>query len=512
MTYQALVRAVAALGLAALAGPSAFAQIQSTWENPVSGSWTDAAFWSTPEFPTARGPDTYLAIIDQTGSAYTISLGSAVDLDGLRFTSGNATIDGGGLGTIVVRTDLEFGGATARAIAELLVEGTLRFTSAAGSTLDDTPLCLPGLATARKTGSGTINLIGTSIIEQLAGSLFIIENSGDFTGDSTARWNNDGLIVKQSPGDTRVVGIAFNNTGTVVVEQGAFIVENPVLPSALTLGPATYDIGDGARFDLPGTTLATNEATVIFRGPDSVFDQFSNINTNRGTVRAEGGANVAFTPTLGLVNEGVLIADGNSSRISLGGNLANNGGIVTLLNGGVVSSANGSGSVNNNGGLLQGNGTIQGATILNNGIVSPGNSPGVLITEGDGSGLPHIYQQGPAGTLLIEIGGRTPGIGHDVLEVRGIALLDGVLQLEFLPFTGEPPVTPGDQFQILLAEGIDGRFRDVILNGLGGEGAVEVFINPGVVVVVVVSIPAPGSLALLGLGAVFATRRRRAVS
>lgn len=510
MTNHALLRTVAAVGLAVAIGPSAFAQIESTWENPVSGTWTDAAFWSTPEFPTARGGDTYLAIIDRTGSAYTIDLDAAIDLDGLRFTSGDATIDGGGIGSIVVRNDLEFSDATVRAITDLLVEGTLRFTGSTTSSIDDTPLCLPGLSTARKIGLGTINLTGTSIIEQLAGSIFIIENSGDFTGDATARWVNQGLIVKQSPGDTRVAGISFENSGTLVIEQGTFIVENPNLPSPGTLGVATYDIGDGAELDLPGTVLTTNEATVIFRGPDSVFGQFATVDTNRGTVRAEGGANVAFTPTPGLVNEGSLIIDGGGSRIDLAGNLTNDGGTVTLIDGGVVSSSNGFGTVNNNNGAtFEGNGTIQGATVTNNGVFSPGNSPGVLITEGDGSGSPHVFQQGPDGTLFIEIAGRTPGTGHDVLEVRGVTLIDGTLELEFQPFTGEPPVAPGDQFQILLSEGLDGQFREVMLRGLGSEGAVDVILNPGGIVVVVTAIPAPGAMALLGMGAMLAGRRRR---
>lgn len=509
MTNHALFRTAAALGFVALLTPMAQAQIESTWENPVSGSWTDAAFWSTPDFPTARGTDTYLAIIDRTGADYTIDLDTAIDLDGLRFTSGNATIDGGGVGTLIVRTDLEFGDATARAIADLLVAGTLRFTGATSSGLDDTPLCLPGLSTARKTGVGAITLTGTASIHQLVGSIFIIENSGDFTGDATARWINEGLIVKQSPGDTRVTGIAFEHTGTLVIEQGAFIIDNPVLPAPSTLGPAIYDIGDGAELSMPGTVLTTNEATVIYRGSDSVFDQFTTVATNRGTIRAEGGANVAFSPTQGLTNEGTLSVDGANSRVDVAGALTNDGGTITLLNGGVVSSSNGFGTTTNNNGVVQGNGTIQSVLFANNGTVSPGNSPGVLIVEGPLPGFPSAYQQGPQGTLLIEIAGRTPGTGHDVLDVRGAALFDGTLVLDFQPFSGEPAVSVGDQFQIVLAQGVDGQFREVILNGLGSGGSVDVTFNPGGVVVIVTAIPAPGALALLGMGALLADRRRR---
>ncbi|MFI4881692.1 MAG: hypothetical protein ACIAQU_03805 [Phycisphaerales bacterium JB064] len=507
MTKTRCTQVASAAMMALLAGQAAFGQvIDSTWIDDTTGVWGDATRWSTPDFPTARGPDIYRAIIDfDAGGAYTIGVSSDIDLDQFVFTSGDATIDGGGVGTIVVRTDIEFGDATVRAVAELMSEGTLRFTGDVLCEIDDTPACQIG-ASVQKLGMGDIAFTGSTVFELMSGTTFTIENSGDLIGDSTARILNDGTFIKQNLGLTLIEDVGFVNTGTVIIEQGSLEITNPILPSAATLGPSTYDIGDGAVLNFTGTALSTNQADVIFRGPDSAFPQFSGVSLNEGLAQAENGADITFSPTSGLVNEGTLLADGAGSTITAAGAINNNTGTITVLNGGVVT-GNGSG-INNNGGTVQGNGTLQAATFINNGLVSPGTSPGVLVTEGvAGSG--HVFQQQTGGTLFIEIAGRMAGADHDVLDVRGIALFDGTLDIEFSPFSGEPPVQPGDQFQIILADGVDGQFRDVQLRGLGAEGQVEVVFGSGGVVVVVRQIPTPGALAVLGLGGLMAVRRRR---
>lgn len=496
-------QAAAAAGVGLLAGQVALGQvIDATWIDDTSGAWSDAARWSSPDFPTARGDDIYRAIIDfDSGGAYTISLGAAIDLDQLVLTSPDATLDGGGTGSLIVRTDAELGDATIRSLDELMIEGTLRFAGDVLLEIEDTPGCQTD-GSARKTGTGDIAFTGSTMFEFAPGTSFTIENTGDIIGDTTARLVNGGTLSKQSPGITRIEDVGFVNTGTVVVEQGTLEITNPILPSIGTLGPATYDIFDGAVLDLSSTALDTNQADVIFRGPDAAFPQFSGVENNQGLARAEGGANITFLPTIGLSNAGTLEADGAGSTITASGTLGNTG-QITVLNGGIVQAT----LIDNDNGVIEGNGTIQTTTLNNNGLVSPGNSPGVLVTENAlGS---HLFQQGSTGTLLIEIEGRTPGTGHDVLDVRGIALFDGTLELEFSPFMGEPQVQPGDQFQIVLADGIDGQFRDIQIRGLGLEGQVEVLFNPDGLVIVVQQIPAPGALALLGLGGLIAVRRRR---
>lgn len=506
MTPMRLCPAMAAAALVLVAGQAATAQvIDATWINDTSGAWSDAARWSTPDFPTARGPDIYRAIIDfDSGGPYTISLGTDIDLDQLVYTSGDATIDGGGVGTLAVRTDIEFGDATIRAVAELMSEGTLRFTGSVLCEIDDTPACQVG-SLARKIGTGDIAFRGSTVFMVSDASTFTVENSGDLIGDGTARFSNEGTFSKQSPGLTRIDGVGFENTGTVEVQQGTLEITNPILPSIGTLGPSTYDINAGAALEFTGTLLTTNQADVLFRGPGATFTQLSTVDLNQGLVQTENGATFAFASTSPLVNEGSLIANGPGSTISTVVAINNAGGDITVIDGGVVS-AGGPGLTNN--GLVQGTGTINAETFVNNGLVSPGNSPGILVTESAG-GSNHVYQQDATGTLLIEIAGRTPGATHDVLDVRGIALIDGRLELEFSPFSGEPPVQPGDQFLIILADGLDGIFRDVELRGLGTEGLVDVFYTPAGVQVVVREVPAPGAASLLAMAGLLAARRRR---
>ncbi|MGD1915616.1 MAG: hypothetical protein ACFCBV_05465 [Phycisphaerales bacterium] len=507
MTYSGVVRATCATGVVALISQTCYGQvIDSTWIDDTSGIWEDAARWSTPEFPSARGPDRYRAIIDfDSGGLYTISVSQAIDLDSLVFTSSDATIDGGGSGTIVVRSELEFGDGTARAVAELMSEGTLLFTGDLIAEIDDTPLCHVG-SIARKTGTGDVSLTGSSIIEFSSGTTFTIENSGDFVGDSTARLINNGIFTKDSPGLTLIEDIAFENNGTVVVQQGALEVTDPVLPALGVLGPATYEIEAGAVLDFSGTTLSTNQADVFFNGPDASFSQLSGVDLNEGLVLAAGGASVPFSGAGAFNNEGDLAALGPGSIISTVGSVVNTSSGALTVDGGGRIVTGGVGVVNE--GLAQGVGTIVAQTFMNNGVVSPGSSPGILVTE-SASGANHVFEQTGSGTLLIEIEGRTAGLTHDVLEVRGIALFNGSLQLDFAPFSGEPPIQTGDQFQIILADGIDGVFTDIDVNGLGAAGSVDVFLNPNGVLVVVTQIPSPGALAVMGLGGLATMRRRR---
>src|SRR6266404_2472851 len=67
------------------------------------------------------------------------------------------------------------------------------------------------------------------------------------------------------------------------------------------------------------------------------------------------------------------------------------------------------------GGTLSGNGFVRGF-VTNAATVHPGTSPGVLTVT---DGYPTPYSQGPAGTLAIDIGGRTAGTQYSQLVVSG---------------------------------------------------------------------------------------------
>ena len=134
-----------------------------------------------------------------------------------------------------------------------------------------------------------------------------------------------------------------------------------------------------------------------------------------------------------------------------------NGQTVTALQGLVVDS----------GETLSGNGVVVG-DILNRGTLSPGNSPGIVNIIGDAV-------LDPAGSLVIQIGGRNAGPGSpvvddgfDQLNVSGVAALGGTLQIDLI---NDFVPKAGDSFTIMTYGSATGAFDTV--NGLViGDGLV----------------------------------------
>ena len=110
-----------------------------------------------------------------------------------------------------------------------------------------------------------------------------------------------------------------------------------------------------------------------------------------------------------------------------------------------------SGQVQTGGGTLSGTGTVRGPLNNTGGTVAPGLSPGILRVTGS-------YTQGAGGALNVEVGGTTPGSGHDQLDVSGAASLNGTLNVTTL--TGFTP-TEGQSFQFLKHASRSGQFATV---------------------------------------------------
>ncbi|MDX2116145.1 MAG: hypothetical protein SFZ24_11090 [Planctomycetota bacterium] len=127
-------------------------------------------------------------------------------------------------------------------------------------------------------------------------------------------------------------------------------------------------------------------------------------------------------PTVSLGRNGSLSV-GPSAAVSIGGqpSVAVAPGRVTL-SGPVTDPTDG---IFYPGGILQGTGRVQGVTIgqpnfavINNGgQIFAGSSPGILTIDGD------LIQN--IGSIVIEIGGPTPGTGYDQLIVLGDVFLNG---------------------------------------------------------------------------------------
>jgi VCBS repeat-containing protein len=128
---------------------------------------------------------------------------------------------------------------------------------------------------------------------------------------------------------------------------------------------------------------------------------------------------------------------------------------ATVLNGGNLTSTQ---TLNIQGGILAGVGTVSGNVNNAGGQVNPGGSPGIFNITGN-------YTQGGSGALNIEIGGLTVGSQFDRLQISGAATLNGTLNISlinsFVP-------SEGDSFQVLTFGSRSGDFATY--NGLDIDG------------------------------------------
>ncbi len=149
-------------------------------------------------------------------------------------------------------------------------------------------------------------------------------------------------------------------------------------------------------------------------------------------------------------------------------------------------------------GTLSGDGNIAG-NVDNGGRLSPGNSPGSIMIDGD-------LTQTANGELLFELAGVTPITEYDQLFVNGVAMLDGQVSLVLL--AGFDPLA-GSSFDVLLADSIvDNGFNFQLPTLTGNRKFQSQIVNVGnqEVLRFSVSVPEPsstilmGSMLLLGLG------------
>ena len=298
--------------------------------------------------------------------------------------------------------------------------------------------------------------------------------NGEYDADAGATLNLAGMA-----GPTTMSGtLSGDPAGQVVFENGS---------ARLTIaGPTTLAFSGtglewrGSFFDPGGETL-TNTGLLVFNGNHD-FD--NGTIRNEGTIRWEAGDNLMSMFT--FENAGLYDLQGDSFALTGSNTVAfinEDGGTlrrstsagnaivsipITSLSGSTVDLVEGTLVLSSNssldlqpGSLLKGTGTFD-ATASNGvtfgGTVAPGTSTGILTYLGD---VAHPYAPTATGVLEIEIGGTTPGSGHDQLRTTGPAQLGGTLRVTLLG--GFRPQT-GDRFQIVDAPaGATGQFDAVEL-------------------------------------------------
>ena len=261
-------------------------------------------------------------------------------------------------------------------------------------------------------------------------------------------------------------------------------------PAVFTMGTSAYTQND---FMLNNQTLI-NDSTANWNKRDLTLINSATF-VNNGTFNANATTTMTGTETEVFTNNGSFIKNTAATTTTMNVPFTNNG-TVDVVAGSLVFQQgmdNGEDAVIDLGGgtldpgdelilesgdSLIGSGTLS-ANLVNAGTVSPGSSAGIITVDGD-------YIQEADGILEIQLGGTTPGTGHDQLVVTGAATLHGSLIVSLLPdFT--PQV--GDTFFIVnhLTSGT-GNFSVENLPVLPGGIMMEIdYADPGVTLTVVIT-------------------------
>ena len=251
--------------------------------------------------------------------------------------------------------------------------------------------------------------------------------------------NNGTLQLEQHTGaGQRTIGGAVQNNGTLVVTASDGVLTGGLLnQSGGTLSGGVLDVSGSLSY--AGANIVTNDATLIVDGAGALIenllgqDALRNLTTNTGMLTITNGATVS--PIGGITNTATVLI-GPGATLAPGGLYVQTAGLTTV-DGGTLAA-----TVDIQGGTFDGAGTVLGG-LRNAGVVAPGGSADTLIVTG-------AYLQLAGSALELEIGGASPGTGHDLLQIGGTANLSGTLHIDTI---GAFTPTPGQRFTVLRATG-----------------------------------------------------------
>ena len=388
---------------------------------------------------------------------------------------------------------------------DLYVGGDFSNAGGAGSLNVENSGLVNVTGTLKIWSTGTLTLDGGSIT---TGSLDNLDfgTLNFFDGMLTV---NGGTFAPNAGGPTDIYNIdapTFAETPHLVIDAGGTAI----------LGDDLY-VGNHRQGELTisGAGTVSNEDGVIGRLNSSTgtvtVDGASWTNTNNltvgnsgdGTLNIQNGGSV-FSVAGGVgvgSGTGTAIVDGTSTLWSNSGDLsigAGNGTLVirnfavvtsdtTYLGNVAASSGQGTLQLENGGtldpvaslqirrtGSLQGSGTVA-SPVNNDGRIAPGALTGIIFIVGD-------YTQTTDGVLEIEIGGLTPGTGHDRLDVTGAATLAGRLEVPLIDIGGGTFMPlENDEVVFLTAASVTGTFDSLFSPNLATVNpnlAIQVVANP----------------------------------
>ena len=296
-------------------------------------------------------------------------------------------------------------------------------------------------------GPGAVLDVSGTIVNEVAATLAL---QGDLLGNGQLRnhgyWQRSAYGSARAPGDTSHVAVDVENArdDSLATVGQIEVTEGTLQFSGALTNRGEVTVGSGAALDLPGTAVNEAAGTLTLTG-----GHLTGAGTlqNLGVVAKSSPSVSAVTP---LIENRFDPATGDRGSVAVAiGALSvsrlDNEGDVTVGPGGVLAVT--SDLASHPGAVLAGRGTIDVSSatglVTNQGIVSPGLSTGKL-------GYVGAYESYPTTALHVEIGGTTPGIGHDQLNVTGPAVWDGALHVQLVG--GFTPVE-GDSFEIATVSG-----------------------------------------------------------
>src|SRR3954452_18420151 len=363
------------------------------WINSSGGNWNTAGNWSTGSVPTASNDvvidaaGTYTVNLDVTPAFYTLTVGGGA--------TGTQTLELGvshdvtftNPGTVTSTGALTFGSGRLLGAGPLTVNGTMNWSS---DSEIDTPVNIASGASLNISGTGTrflnggtinnsgtvtwsgtdnISIYNSGVINNLAGGLFSVTNDQliyqHCCGIGQAV-NNAGTFRKSvATGTTTIDGNGFNNSGTLDVQSGTFLLGSGgtstgvinaaaagtvLVSSVYTLGTGATLTGSGdiqisaAQLNVSAAGVTVNHLTLA-GGNLNINSGASVSTTATGVIDWNADATLSGAGTLNIVSGGTLNFGGSGTRYIDGGTI-NNSGTVNWTGGNNISVYN-SGVINN---------------------------------------------------------------------------------------------------------------------------------------------------------------------
>lgn len=266
--------------------------------------------------------------------------------------------------------------------------------------------------------------------------------SGDFTGgeDRFATIKGKDVLLVRNQADEGP-SLCLNATRSTGDHRFTFNIDlNLVLLDDLTI------TGDGTEaLNVNGNVHELNDSRSI---------------TKTGTSAVRFGGRVSLTGDFTIDGGQVEV---RSRQAALAGfrRITVAAGTTLVLKQGLIDTSvldNSTGTFQFDGGTLQAVRVI-GNLLNNGGTFSPGRSPAASVVAGD-------YVQ-KSGMLHMEIGGATPGIDSDALNIAGQLQLGGTLEVVLVRVSERPYVPKlGDHWQLLTFGSVSGTFDRVLLPDL----------------------------------------------